>query len=294
MGMGMAHNILAAKVPLRGYDIDAAAGARFAAMGGTLCADAATAAAQADVVLVMVVDVAQAQQVLFGTGGVAAAMPQGATVMLCATMAPADVRMLAAQAAQAGLAVLDAPVSGGKAGADQGTLSVMASGPAHSFAAAKPLLDAIAARVYRLGDEPGLGATYKVVHQLAAGVHLAAAAELMLLGTRAGCDPAALFEIVSASAGQSWMLADRVPHMLAGDYTPRSMVDIFVKDMGLVLQTGRECATPLPLAALAYQMFVSASALGYGKADDAAVLKAYEALCGATTTQASPDASPSP
>ncbi|WP_217591567.1 NAD-binding protein [Octadecabacter arcticus] len=125
-----------------------------------------------------------------------------------------------------------------------------------------------------------MGATYKVVHQLAAGVHLVAAAELMALGSKAGCDPQKLFDIVSQSAGQSWMFNDRVPHILDDDYAPRSTVEIFVRDVGLVLQTGRENNMPLPLSAAAFQMLVGACGMGHGKLDDSAVVKAYEAMTG--------------
>lgn len=280
MGMGMARNALAAGIALAGYDVHAPAREAFAASGGTACDSAANAAAGADLLVLMVVNAAQAEEVLFGAGNAAASLAPGATVMLCCTVAPSEARALAARLAEGGFHMLDAPVSGGKVGADAGTLTVMASGPAAAFDTAAAMLAAMAGTVHRLGDEPGLGATYKVVHQLAAGVHLVAAAELMALGAAAGCDPQRLYDIVSGSAGSSWMFRDRVPHILDGDFTPRSMVDIFVKDLGLVLQTGRECAAPLPLSAAAHQMMIAAAGLGHGKLDDAAVVKAYEALTG--------------
>jgi len=176
--------------------------------------------------------------------------------------------------------LLDAPVSGGQVGAEAGTLTVMASGPKAAFDRAEPVLDAIASNVHRLGDEAGQAATYKVVHQLAAGVHLAVAAELMALGSKAGCDPRTLFDIVSNAAGNSWMMTDRVPRMLTDDPPVTSSVDIFIKDLGLVLQTGKDAGVPLPLSAAAYQMFTAASAMGHGREDDSNVVRAYEALMG--------------
>lgn len=280
MGMGMAQNVLAAGVALKGYDIHAAARDAFAARGGIACDTATEAAAGCGLLILMVVNAAQAADALFGAGDAAAALDPGATVMLCSTVAPAEAREIAARLAGHGLIMLDAPVSGGKVGADAGTLTVMASGPAAAFDTAQTVLTAISGTLHRLGDTPGLGATYKVVHQLAAGVHLVAAAELMALGAAAGCDPQRLYDIVSGSAGASWMFKDRVPHILEGDYNPRSMVDIFIKDLGLVLQTGRDCDAPLPLTAAAHQMMVAAAGLGHGKLDDAAVVKAYEALTG--------------
>ena len=282
MGQGMARNILKAGIGLKGFDLSEAARARFAEDGGTPAASAAEAAEGCDLLLVMVQTPAQAQDVLFGTGGAAAALEPGSTVILCSTVAPSDARALGTALGDVGHLMLDAPVSGGMKGAEAGALTVMASGAPEAFARAEAVLEAVAKTVHRLGDAPGMGATYKVVHQLAAGVHLAAAAELLALGAKAGCDPQTLFEIVTSSAGQSWMLEDRGPRMMQADPACASSVDIFVKDVGLVLQTGKEASVPLPLAAAAHQMFLGASALGHGAEDDSKVIRAYEALTGKT------------
>ncbi len=176
--------------------------------------------------------------------------------------------------------MLDAPVSGGVLKAAAGELSIMASGSPAAFAKAEAVLAALATRVYRLGDECGQGSTVKMVNQLLAGVHIAAAAEAMALGVRAGVDPQEFYEVISNSAGSSWMFQNRVPHMLAGDYTPLSAVDIFVKDLGIVLETGKELRFPLPLSATAHQLFLMAAAAGFGRQDDAAVVKVFEQLAG--------------
>ena len=172
-------------------------------------------------------------------------------------------------------------------GAEGGRLTIMASGAPAAFAKAEPALAAMAGKVYRLGDEPGIGSTVKAVNQLLAGVHIAAAAEAMAFGVRAGADPRTLFEVISNSAGNSWMFGNRVPHMLDGDYTPRSAVDIFVKDLGLVLDAGRDLRFPLPLAAAAHQLFLMAAAAGLGREDDAAVVKVFERLAGISVEPAS-------
>lgn len=280
MGLGMASNIVNAGLSTKGYDISVEARQAFKRLGGVAVDSASEAASSVDVLILMVVDANQADAVLFGDDPAAIAMSPGATVMLCSTVAPSEAKRLAAKVADAGLLFLDAPVSGGKTGADDGSLTIMGAGSAKAFEAAADVLDAISRKVYRLGSEPGMGATYKVVHQLAAGVHLVAAAELMALGARAGCDSKVLYDIVSTSAGQSWMFNDRVPHMLRDDYAPRSMVDIFIKDLGLVLQTGNELKAPLPLSAAAHQMLMAASGMGHGKLDDSAVVKSYETLTG--------------
>jgi L-threonate 2-dehydrogenase len=229
---------------------------------------------------VLVVNAAQAEAALFGPEGAAPRLAPGAVVVNSVTLAPDDARRLAAKAEAAGLLYLDAPVSGGAAGARSGTTTVMASGSEEAFARARPVLDATAKKVWRLGAEPGLGSTVKVVHQLLAGVHIAAAAEAMALGIRAGVDARGLYGVVTGAAGNSWMFENRMQHVLDGDDTPRSAVDIFVKDLSLVGDLARSVAFPTPLAAQALQLFVSARAQGHGGVDDAFVIRAYQALSG--------------
>jgi 3-hydroxyisobutyrate dehydrogenase len=156
----------------------------------------------------------------------------------------------------------------------------MASGSAAAFRQAKPVLDVIAAKVYRLGEAPGMGSKVKMINQLLAGVHIAASCEAMALGIRAGVDPNVLYEVISNSAGASWMFQNRVPHILAGDYTPLSAVNIFVKDLGIVLDSAKKATFPLPLTATAHQMFLMAGAAGFGQEDDSAVVKVFQQVSG--------------
>lgn len=286
MGAGMAGCLLRAGFAVRGYDVRAEAGAALAAAGGSAASSPAAAARDAGLLVLMVVNAAQAETVLFGPDGAAAALAPGAVVILSSTVPAAAARALAERVSAAGLLFLDAPVSGGVVGAESGRLTFMASGPPAAFARAEAALAAMGGKVYRLGDAPGLGSTVKAVNQLLAGVHIASAAEAMAFGVRAGADPRTLFEIISHSAGNSWMFGDRVPHMLDGDYTPRSAVDIFVKDLGLVLDAGRELRFPLPQAAAAHQLFLMAAAAGLGREDDAAVVKIFERLAGISVAAA--------
>jgi 3-hydroxyisobutyrate dehydrogenase len=142
------------------------------------------------------------------------------------------------------------------------------------------VLDAISTKVWRLGDQIGIGSTVKMVNQLLAGVHIATAAEAMALGIRAGADPRTLFDVISSSAGSSWMWQNRMPHVLAGDDTPLSAVNIFVKDLGIVLDQARALTFPLPMAAAAHQLFLAAAAHGEGAKDDAFVIRVWQALAG--------------
>jgi 3-hydroxyisobutyrate dehydrogenase len=232
------------------------------------------------VVLVLVVTAAQTEALLFGAGGLIETLKPGSVVISSATVDPALPPAWEERLAARGLLLIDAPVSGGAVKAAAGEMTVMASGPPQAFAAAGPLLDAIAGKVYRLGDRAGIGSTVKMVNQHLAGVHIAAACEAMALGMRAGADPQTLYDVICNSAGMSWMFQNRVPHILAGDYTPLSTVNIFVKDLGIVLDAARKLAFPLPLAAAAHQLYLATAASGHGLEDDSAVIKFYAALAG--------------
>jgi 3-hydroxyisobutyrate dehydrogenase len=246
------------------------------AADGATAATPAEAAATADVLIVAVVNAQQVEAVLYGEGGAVATLRKGGLVMQCATCPAAFIRKLDERLGASGHELLDAPMSGGRARAESGELTFMSSGNAGAFAAAESILSATSAKVFRLGDKAGIGSLVKTVNQLLAGVHIATAAEAMALAAKAGADTRAVYEVISASAGNSWMFGNRVPHMLDDDYTPLSAVEIFVKDLGLVLDTGHELRLPLPLAAAAHQLFIAAAGAGWGKLDDAAVVKVYE------------------
>jgi 3-hydroxyisobutyrate dehydrogenase len=205
-------------------------------------------------------------------------MVRGSVVIASATVSPEFAKALGKRLDGAGLLMIDGPVSGGAAKAASGEMTVMASGPPEAFAKCEAVLKAIAGKVYRLGDEPGPGSVLKMVNQLLAGVHIAAAGEAMALAIRAGANPDQVYEVITNSAGSSWMFANRVPHILAGDYKPLSAVNIFVKDLGIVLDYAKNSVFPLPLSATAHQMFMQASAAGHGAEDDSAVIKVFPGI----------------
>ncbi|HCK5525726.1 TPA: NAD(P)-dependent oxidoreductase, partial [Salmonella enterica subsp. enterica serovar Weltevreden] len=205
-------------------------------------------------------------------------MKPGSAVMVSSTISSADAQEIAAALTALNLNMLDAPVSGGAVKAAQGEMTVMASGSEAAFTRLKPVLDAVASNVYRISDTPGAGSTVKIIHQLLAGVHIAAAAEAMALAARAGIPLDVMYDVVTHAAGNSWMFENRMQHVVDGDYTPRSAVDIFVKDLGLVADTAKALRFPLPLASTALNMFTSASNAGYGKEDDSAVIKIFSGI----------------
>jgi L-threonate 2-dehydrogenase len=278
MGLGIAQSLRRAAFDVHVFDVRPGAAQSFASDGGTASATVAKLAAACDVVVSVVVNAAQTDEVLFGEGGAAAAMRKGSAFMMCSTVNPAWSSALEAKLEERGLLYLDSPMSGGAAKAAAGELTMMTSGRPEVYAKCQTVLDAMAARVYKLGDRAGAGSKVKTIHQLLAGVHIAAAAEAMALGLREGVDPQALYDVISNSAGNSWMFGNRMAHVLAGDYAPLSSVDIFVKDLGLVLDLARSSKFPLPLASTAHQMFMQASSAGHAKEDDSAVIKIFPGI----------------
>src|SRR5215211_3827777 len=213
MGLPMALRLAAARFSVRGFDLKAAALDGLAQAGGSRAASAAEAAAGADVLVLMVVNSAQARAVLFD-GGALAALKSSAVVILMATCAPADTAGIGEEVEAAGRRFVDAPVSGGVVGATGGTLTIMAAAPEDVFEAARPLLAALGDKLFHVGEAPGQGAMVKTVNQLLCGVHIAAAAEAFSLAAKAGIDLSVLLEILSGSAASSWMLRDRGSRML--------------------------------------------------------------------------------
>ena len=279
MGMGTALNLRKAGHEVVGCETRPQAWAELEAVGGR-CVATPAEMGPCEAAVIFVVNAEQADAVLFGPAGCIGALAPGAVVICCTTVAPNAARALGERVTEAGYRYLDAPVSGGAIGAREGKMSVMAAGHADAFAAAEPVLKAVATKVWHLGEAPGVGSTVKMVNQLLAGVHIAAAAEAMALGIRAGADPQTLFEVIGGSAGNSWMWQNRIPHVLAGDDTPLSSVNIFVKDLGIVLDQARALTFPLPMASAAHQLFLAAAASGHGGRDDAFVIRVWEALTG--------------
>ncbi|GGG39208.1 L-threonate dehydrogenase [Chelatococcus composti] len=282
MGFGMATSLVRAGFDVAGFDLSAEAVEKFVAAGGRAAATPAAAAEGADAVVCVVVNAAQTEDVLFGAGGVAAALPEGAVFISCATMAPEAARALAARLTATGRHYLDAPISGGAKKAAEGALTVLASGAPAAVDKARPVLAAMAATVHELGDEPGTAAAFKMVNQLLAGVHIAAACEAITFAAKLGLDIRKVYEVIKGAAGNSWMFENRVPHILEGDYTPLSAVNIFTKDLGIIMDMSRANNFPVPIAATALQLFTMTSAAGMGRDDDSSVARFYAQTAGVT------------
>src|SRR5580692_11660867 len=280
MGFGMATSLRRAGFEVTGCDVAADTTQRFVSEGGKGAKTPAEAAKAADIVISVVLNAAQTETILFGKDGVAETLAEDAVFVSSATMDPEVARRLAKQLEPTGRHYLDAPISGGAQRAAEGELTILASGSPAAFAKARPALDAMAAKLYELGDAAGQGAAFKMINQLLAGVHIAAASEAIAFAARQGLDLQKVYEVITASAGNSWMFENRMPHVLAGDYKPRSAVEIFVKDLGIVQDMARSARFPAPLASAALQMFLMASASGMGRDDDASVARLYGRISG--------------
>ena len=278
MGSGMAASLRRGGHAVHVCDARAGVATTFALDGGVACAMPAEVGRHCRVVVSVVVNAAQTEAILFGPEGVATAMAPGSVFVMCSTVDPSWSVAMEARLEALGLRYLDAPISGGAAKAASGEMTMMTAGRQEAYDACAGLLETMAAKVYRLGDRAGNGSKVKIINQLLAGVHIAVAAEAMALGLREGVDAAALYEVITHSAGNSWMFENRMAHVLAADYTPLSAVDIFVKDLGLVLDTARASKVPLPLASTAHQMFMQASTAGFAKEDDSAVIKIFPGI----------------
>ena len=281
MGYGMARNLIKAGHQVWGHDINPDAVARLVADGAQ--AGALLDHAEAlDALVVVVLNAAQTEAVLFGPEGVAAALQQNTVILSCATIPPAFAAEMEARAESAGLLYLDAPISGGAIKAASGELTIMASGRKAAFDAAKPALDAISAKVFEMGDRAGAGSAMKATNQMLAGIHIASMAEAITFALAQGISPERFLEVVSQSAGTSWMLENRAPHIIEGDYTPRSTINIWPKDLGIVMDIAQNSGFSAPITEATLALFKEAAAQGLGAEDDAALAKLYAKAAGLT------------
>ena len=274
MGYGMAKSLIRAGMDVYGFDVVEAQIDKLASEGGKK-ANLPDIANQLDAVLVVVLNAAQTEAVLFGENGVVPSLKHGAVVMACATVAPDFARDMESRCAKHGVLYVDAPISGGSVKAANGQLSIMASATSEAFGAARPILDATAETVFELGDCAGAGSAMKAVNQLLAGVHIAVMGEAITFGKTQGIEPASFVEVISKCAGTSWMLENRAPHIVSGDYSPHSAIEIWLKDLGIVLDIAKSAKFSAPITAAALQQYVAAAGQGLGREDDSAVAKVY-------------------
>jgi len=272
MGMGVARALLARGFAVTVRDIVADRQAEACSVGARAAPNAAELARAVDVAITLVVDAGQTREVLLGAHGLAEART-GAAVMMCSTISPDETEEIAR--GLPGVDFLDAPISGGPARAHSGTLSMMASGPGEAFERCAPVIEAMAAKCIRVGEQPGDGSRMKVVNNMLAAANLAAACEAMAMASRLGLDLRLVADVVNASSGASWIFADRMARALEGDYAPRAAARVLLKDVGLFVGEARKLGLTAPMAECAREVFHDTVARGFAEEDDAAVLKRY-------------------
>jgi 3-hydroxyisobutyrate dehydrogenase-like beta-hydroxyacid dehydrogenase len=278
--MAVAKRLLERGYAVHTRDIRADADAEAREAGATVCDSPAALAAACRVVVTLVVNEDQTEDVVFGARGVAETLGSDSVLMVSSTVSPTFIESLATRLAERGLAMLDAPMSGGPARARAGTISMMIAGPDAAMERAGDALETLSNARFAMSARPGDGARMKLVNNMLAGVNLAGSCEAMALGVRLGLDPQRIFDVVMASSGGSWIFGDRMPRVLSGDYRPRAAATLLTKDVSLALGAAREAGFPAPVAAAALPVFLATVALGHGAEDDAALVKFFQSLTG--------------
>ena len=272
MGFGIAQSLIRAGYSVYGQDKNPKQQKRLIEEGGY---DKNIPYNDLQAVIIVVLNEKQTREIIFGQNGISEKLKKNSLIMVCTTVAPDFAKEMASSCNDKGLLYLDAPISGGSKKSAEGKLSYMISGSQKAFEVAKPILDCTSETVFEFGEHVGSGSAMKAVNQMLAGVHIAAMAEAITFGITQGIDPKRFLEVISKCAGTSWMLENRTPHIIDNDYSPKSSINIWPKDLGIVLDIAKNSNFSAPLTAAALQQFISAAGSGLGQEDDAAVAKIY-------------------
>ena len=272
MGFGIAQSLIRSGYNVYGQDKNTVQQKKLIEEGGL---DAEIPFGDLDAVIIVVLNEAQTRDIIFGEEGIAGKLKKHSLVIVCTTVSPNFAKEMATACDNKELLYLDAPISGGSIKSSQGKLSYMVSGSKKALIAAKPILDSTSETVFEFGEVVGSGSAMKAVNQMLAGVHIAAMAEAITFGITQGIEPERFLEVISKCAGSSWMLENRAPHIIDGDYSPKSSINIWPKDLGIVLDIAKSSNFSAPITSAALQQFIAASGSGLGHEDDAAVAKVY-------------------
>jgi 3-hydroxyisobutyrate dehydrogenase-like beta-hydroxyacid dehydrogenase len=275
MGFHMAKNILKAGYRLIVYDIRPEAMDRVARLGAEKATSPKEVGVSADSVFLMVQNFKQCEDCLLGPNGLLAGLTDG-TLIVTSTIAPDEVKKIAAYCGDKGIAILDSPVSGGTKGAADGSLTLMISGQDEVYQKCLPVLKCLGSNIVKVGDEIGQGQAIKAVNQLLFGVHMVAMVEAMVLGVKSGLDPEVVYRVVKSSAGNSRVFENRVPTIINRDFSVRSTLGIQFKDMDIAVRTADSVKAPVFLAPLVRELYKIAEARGVTNEDSSAVIKLYE------------------
>lgn len=285
VGQPMARNLLNAGYSVAFCTSRVATVDALIAVGGVQVADPVAVAGACDVLLVCLPADAEIESVLLAESGALDALREGGTIIELSTASPAIVRRLGEQAAARGIAVLDAPISGGTSGAEAATLAIMVGGAAADLAACRPILETLGKQIYHVGPI-GMGKIFKLCNQYLAAANTALVGEALTLGAAAGADLPLLAEVIAASSGASRALGGAAPNLLTNELTPVGFrLDLMRKDLGLALALGAETRAPLATGAVAYQLYNAASASGMGDRNFSELGKLLAQLAGVSLAQ---------
>ncbi|MCR6482448.1 2-hydroxy-3-oxopropionate reductase [Amycolatopsis sp. OK19-0408] len=279
MGAPMAAHLVAAGHDVSGYDVHPAAGEKLQAAGGRAASGVADAVAGADVVITMLPNHPQVEEVVLAAGGVLDAAEPGALLIDMSTIRPETSIAVAEAARDKKIRVLDAPVSGGQAGAEQASLSIMVGGSEEDFEAAKPVFDALGKTVVHVGPH-GAGQVVKAANQLVVGGIYGLVAEAIVLLEASGVDAATGLDVLAGGLAGSRILELKRKSMVDRQFAPGFRIDLHHKDMGIALAAARQADVALPLTGLVAQLVAAGRAMGYGSLDHSALLKVAEQLSG--------------
>lgn len=275
MGMAMAKNLHRRGFRLAARDIRPEAEQQAMACGIAVHPSPTALIDEVDLVIVVVVNAQQIEEVLFGRDGIVHGNARGKTVMLCSTIAPEDTIGFAARLALHGVAIIDAPISGGPARAEAGTISMMLAADEALLQQNAVVLAALSDKQFRISQTIGDGAKTKLVNNLLAGINLVAGAEALALGIQIGLEPNKLFDVICASSGTSWIFQDRMARALRDDFAPRAFAHILTKDVTLATAMADAAGYDTPLGDAALEIFRRTVERGWAGLDDAAVVKTY-------------------
>lgn len=279
MGKPMTRNLLQAGFTVTVHNRSRAVVDLLASEGATPASSSAEVARAADLLFTCLPTAETVEEVFLGSDGVIGAARAGQILIDCSTVTPELSRRIYAAAAEAGASFLDAPVSGGPAGAEEASLTIMVGGDAGVLARARPALQALGPNIHHVGPS-GSGTVVKIVNQLLVAINMAAVAEATALGVKAGASPEALLEVIQSSFGGSRMLTRALPLMMDRNFAAATTINILLKDLGLIHEVSQEMNARLLLGAVAQEVFKEGRALGYGDEDIAALIKPAERITG--------------
>ena len=280
MGKPMALNLLKAGHELYVFDVVAAAVADMVAQGGQACTSPKELAQNTEAVITMLPNAKIVESTLIGENGLLAGSHPGQVFIDMSSVSAGSTKLMAKLAGGKGVGYVDAPVSGGVAGATAGTLTIMVGGSADDVAKVQPILQAMGKNIHHVG-EVGAGDSIKVVNNLLLGINMAAVAEALVLGVKSGLSPQVMLDIIKGSSGRSYALEAKTPgFILKNNFAAGFAIDLQYKDLELAAETAKSLGMPLPLGSMAQQIFEMARAKGLGREDISAVIKVWEELVG--------------